>query len=414
MSWLIPRDELTAEQIRAVELNPHEHRVILGAPGSGKTQILLHRARYLSDELRVQPARFRIFVFTDVLKQFIESALIDLNLPEDCVSTLDDWCIQVYKREVSARVPWDAVNHRPNFAMVRKEVHKSLKAHKPFDFVLVDEGQDLDSEAFALLKDLASHVTVAMDHKQQIYDERGGETEILRALGLRRGDVTLLDAFRCCPYIVRVASELIRDDRERSAFLNQSRTSQTEIQTPLLYEADGFEDERERLIEILRERQLVDRTIGILLPQNRQVEGFAKGLRAAKIEVETRPPRWGSARRSDQPVLNFSSQLPKVLTIHSAKGLTFDSVLLPRLVPSSFSGGLEKMVNRLLFVGMTRATKWVYMSTVTGGEFPAISIFKILARMKQPAVTVQRPKKGNSHDFGFIKDAEQEDPLDIL
>jgi superfamily I DNA/RNA helicase len=224
----------------------------------------------------------------------------------------------------------------------------------------------------------------------------------------------LLDAFRCCPYIVRVASELIRDDRERSAFLNQSRTSQTEIQTPLLYEADGFEDERERLIEILRERQLVDRTIGILLPQNRQVEGFAKGLRAAKIEVETRPPRWGSARRSDQPVLNFASQLPKVLTIHSAKGLTFDSVLLPRLVPSSFSGGLEKMVNRLLFVGMTRATKWVYMSTVTGREFPAISIFKILARMKQPAVTVQRPKKRNSNDFRLIRDAEQEDPLDIL
>src|SRR3984885_11927521 len=100
MSRLVPRDELTAEQIRAVELNPHEHRVILGAPGSGKTQILLHRARYLSDELRVPPARFRIFVFTAVLKQFIESALVDLNLPEDCVSTLDDWCVQVYRKEV--------------------------------------------------------------------------------------------------------------------------------------------------------------------------------------------------------------------------------------------------------------------------------------------------------------------------
>ena len=59
MSWLIPRDELTAEQIRAVELSANEHRVILGAPGSGKTQILLHRARYLSDELGVPPARFR-------------------------------------------------------------------------------------------------------------------------------------------------------------------------------------------------------------------------------------------------------------------------------------------------------------------------------------------------------------------
>jgi len=414
MSWLIPRDELTAEQIRAVELNPHEHRVILGAPGSGKTQILLHRARYLSDELRVPPARFRIFVFTAVLKQFIESALVDLNLPEDCVSTLDDWCVQVYRKEVSARIPWDELNRRPDFAIVRQEVHKSLKAHKPFDFVLVDEGQDLDAGAFALLKDLASHVTVAMDHKQQIYDDGCGATEIIGALGLRRGDVTLLDAFRCCPYIVRIAAELIKDDCERSAFLNQSRTSQTEIQTPLLYEADGFEDERERLIEILRERQLVDRSIGILLPKNRQVVGFAEGLRVAGMEVETREPRWGSARRRNQPVLNFASQLPKVLTIHSAKGLTFDSILLPRLVPASFSGGFEKMVNRLLFVGMTRATRWLYMSTVTGREFPAIAIIKALARMKQPAVAVERPKRQKLYNPGFMREPEQENLLDLL
>jgi superfamily I DNA/RNA helicase len=402
VSWLVPRDELTVEQIRAVELDPHEHRVILGAPGSGKTQILVHRARYLSDELRVQPARFRIFVFTNVLKQYIRTALIDLKLPEDCVSTLDDWCLQVYKKEVNARPPWDAVKRCTDYAKVRREVHKIIKARRPFDFVLVDEGQDLDGDAFALLKDLASHVTVAMDHKQQIY-EGCGEMEILRALGLRRGDVTLLDAFRCCPYIVRIASELISDDRERAAFLNQVRTSQTEIQTPLLYVANDFEDERARLIEVLRERQLVDRTIGILFPKNRQVEGFAKGLREAGIEVETR-----------KTGLNFANQVPKVLTIHSAKGLTFDSVLLPRLEPSSFSGGLEGMVNRLLFVGMTRGTKWLYMSTITGREFPAISIIKILARMKQPPVMVGRPTIAKPYKPGVIRETEQEELFDIL
>jgi superfamily I DNA/RNA helicase len=265
--------------------------------------------------------------------------------------------------------------------------------------VLVDEGQDLNGDAFALLRDLASHLTVAMDHKQQIYDERSTETEILRALGLRRANVILLDAFRCCPYIVRIASEFIKDDRERAAFINQSRTSQTEIQTPLLYEADDFEDERDRLIEVLRERQLVDRSIAILLPQNRDVSSFAKRLREAGTEVETR-----------KTGLNFANQIPKVLTIHSAKGLTFDSVLLPRLVPSSFSGGLGKMVNTLLFVGMTRATKWLYMSTVIGRELPAISIIKILAKMKRPPVTVQRRNRGS----GPFREMEQENLLDIL
>lgn len=403
MSWLIPRDELTAEQIRAVELPPNEHRVILGAPGSGKTQILLHRARFLSDEIGVEPARLRIFVFTNVLKQYIRSALMDLNLPDECVTTLDDWCTQIYKKEVRPSLPWDAANRCPDYTAVRKEIHQHIKGRKPFDFVLVDEGQDLDVDAFELLKDLAPHITVAMDHKQQIYDEGCSEIEIIRALGLRRSNLTLLDAFRCCPYIVRISSEFIQDDRDRAAFLNQSRTSQTDIQTPLLYEADGFEDERARLIEVLRERQIVDRTIGILFAQNRQVEGFAKGLRDEGIPVET--------RRSG---LNFTSQVPKVLTIHSAKGLTFDSVLMPRLVSTTYSGKLDGMADRLLYVGMTRATKWLYLSTVTGKSVTSLSRIQKLADLKPPVITIGRQSAADRRRYGAAKQQRIDDPLDIL
>jgi len=106
---------------------------------------------------------------------------------EDCVTTLDDWCIQVYKREISARLPWSERDRRTDYAAIREAVHEAVKDEKLFDFILVDEGQDLDEAAFALLRDLAPHVTVAMDHKQQIYDEGSDEAAIVRALGLKRG-----------------------------------------------------------------------------------------------------------------------------------------------------------------------------------------------------------------------------------
>jgi len=401
MSWLIPRDELTADQIRAVELSTTEHRVILGAPGSGKTQILLHRARFLCDEYSVNPERFHVFVFTNVLKNYIRTALVELDLPDECVTTVDDWCIQIYKQEISGRLPWDKANRCPDYAGVRKAVHSLVKDRKPFDFVLVDEGQDLDPDAFALLRDLAPHLTVAMDHKQQIYDEGSGEAEIIRALGLRRSNLTLLDAFRCCPYIVRVASEFIEDAREREAFLNQTRTSQTDIQTPLLYEAKDVDDERARLIEILRERQIVDRSIAILFPKNAQVESFANRCRQQGIPIETR--KFG---------LDFASSTPKAVTIHSAKGLTFDTVLMPRLVTSSFSGPLDGWAKRLMYVGVTRATRWLYLSAVAGRSLPELTMVRALADMKPPVVTIATETAGVG--IGDLRPHDDDDPLDLL
>lgn len=401
MSWLIPRDELTADQIRAVELNPNENRVILGAPGSGKTQILLHRARFLSDDRCVRPDRFHIFVYTNVLKDYIRTALLDLDLPDATVTTLDDWCKQFYEREISYRLPWDQANRKPDFAAIRRAVHPLVKTRKLFDFVLVDEGQDLPPETFALIRDLAPHVTVAMDHKQQIYRGGSGEVEIIKALGLKRSNVMLLDAFRCCPYIVRVASEFIDDPREREAFLNQSRTSQSDIQTPLLYVASDVDDEKDRLIEVLRERQIVDRSIAILLSNNAKVESFAHRCRGQGVPIETK-----------KTGLDFGNSTSKAITIHSAKGLTFDSVLLPRLVVSSFSGQhLNGMARQLLYVGMTRATKWVYFSTVRGQQLPELAKIRALAELKPPIVTIGSPVDATSRT---VAPKPQDELLDIL
>jgi superfamily I DNA/RNA helicase len=217
---------------------------------------------------------------------------------------------------------------------------------------------------------------------------------------LKRSNVMLVDAFRCCPYIVRLASEFIEDPRERAAFLNQTRTAQSDIQTPLLYEASDVDDEKARLIEVLRERQIVDRSIAILFPKNAQVESFANKCREQGIPVQTR-----------KGGLNFADSTPKVITIHSAKGLTFDSVLLPRLVTSSFSGPLDGWAERLLYVGMTRATRWVYFSTVRGRALPALARIRALAQLKPPVVALGSPSGTISTTPGS---QQQDEVLDIL
>ncbi len=363
-TWLLPRSELTSEQLRAVELSPQCHQVIFGAPGSGKTQILLHRAAFLRNHLGTKPNRFRIFVYTNVLKHYIRSALALLNLPEDAVITYDDWCRVFYEKHIDGELPWDIRARRPDFDCIRRDVRAHIISGAVplplYDFVLVDEAQDLSVDTFDTICRIARHVTLCLDNKQQIYERGSSEAEILARFGLRRRNLSLLDAYRCSPFVARLAAQFIPDPQEARHYLGQVRTSQTERQTPLLFKAATFDEEKNRLVEILRERLLIDQRIAVLFPLRRQVFGFADGLKRAGIEVET------------QESLNFGSSRPKLITYASAKGLTFDSVLLPRLVPESFPRMSPERMQRLLFVAITRATNWVYLSTNEGNELPLL------------------------------------------
>jgi len=85
----------------------------------------------------------------------------------------------------------------------------------------------------------------------------------------------------------------------------------------------------DRLAEIIRQRQLMNERVGVIIPTNQQLFGYSKGLQERGIEIEkTVPPR-----RPGSPVdFEFGNMIPKIATYHSAKGLTFDSILLPRLI----------------------------------------------------------------------------------
>jgi superfamily I DNA/RNA helicase len=389
-TWLVPTTELTTEQLRAIELDASEHRVIMGGPGSGKTMVLLHRARHLRHAGGVPPERFHIFVFTNVLSTYIKSALDLLEIPETCVSTFDDWCRRFYEAHISKRVPWDKLAKRPDFPAIRAGVLKHVTAQKSstplFDFVLVDEGQDLDASCFELLTRAARHVTVCMDQQQQIYEGGSSDAQVLTTLGLKRRNITLLETFRCCPYIVQLASQYIIDDATRAAYLQQTKTAQTDIETPLLYRAADFEDERDKLIEIVKLRVSKGERVGILLPLQRQVHGFGQGLREAGVDVEIQGKD-----------LDFATDLPKIMTYHSAKGLTFDTVLLPRLTENSFPKFTTARIERLMFVGLTRAVRWVYLSTAEAKPFEPLARLEPLAAAKKLTILTRSGGATSDH-----------------
>ena len=388
-TWLIPRQDLSIEQLRAVEAPADQHQLFVGGPGSGKTQVLLHRADYLRRTLGIAHERIQIFVYTRVLKDYLRSALQLLDLPETCVTTLDSWCSDYYRKNIGGPLPRDASAKSPNFAEIRKQVKNHLRdhpKHRPFDYALVDEGQDLDINCYKLLKKAAQNVTVCMDHNQQIYDSGSKLDEVLKKLDLPRQNLSFLETFRCSPYIVETASRFIDEPKEREHFINQTRTTTTDIETPVYYRSVDWEDTMSDLIDTVGVRLARGEKIAILLPQKRQVYGYANGFREAGIPVET------------PNEVDFNTDTPKIMPYHSAKGLTFDTVFLPNLSSNGFGRVSPARVRRLLFVGMTRATGWIYMSKSETANFAPLNDLNDLIEQKRITIRTQDDHEPPSSD----------------
>lgn len=418
--WLVPRASLTAEQLRAVEMPADRHRVLSGGPGSGKTLVLLHRARHLADTLRVPDGRFFVLVYTNALSSFLRASLADLGIPESAVRTFDDWCAGHYERQVSPRRPFRSNGRTPDFAAIRAAVLAEVRSHprrEPlYDFVLVDEGQDLEAGVFETLAAVSAHVTVALDPRQQIYEGGAREAEILSALGIPSRSVSFLESWRCSPFVSSLAARFVRGENEREAFLLQARSTRGEREKPLLYLAAGGVDELGRLAEVARARLLRGERVAVLLPSRRLVHRFASGLHGLGVPVEV-AHRHGE-EGSPFPALDFASELVKVMPFHSAKGLTFDSVLLPRLRADDFHPRGDASLRRLLFVGITRATAWVYLATRESDPLPLLVEAGLLSGL--PDLVVQSfathpaaPQAGDSLPDGLdqVPVLQPDDPL---
>lgn len=365
-TWLVPYEQLAAIQKKAVRLRPDKHRLVLGLPGAGKTQVLIHRAALLRKVFHVPPERFRIFIFTNVLRDFIRSGLKVLDLPLESASTFDAWCVDFHKNKIARPLPRLYRGDSWHFPQVRKNVLGYLQDHtheKLFDFVLIDEGQDLTREAFEILIRVSHHLTVFADYQQQIFRDAADLSAILDALAIPAPTLSLEASYRNSPYVAQLAAYLIPDRATRRRFIECLQTQQVSKERPLLYIAESFDDEMDRLAEIILQRRTLNERIGVFLPRRNELESVVGALKARGIEIEHLVPPPAPQRATGETFAHFDNDLPKLTTYHSAKGLTFDSVLLPRLTSPAFGSFFPGMHQQMILIGMLRAIQWLYFSS---------------------------------------------------
>lgn len=333
MDWLVPKRRLDRDQTHLLNtiLDDDGNFFLKGCPGTGKSVILAHLAR---EYKAIHPnAKVAVLTYTNALVALLKDGL------RGDVS---------FEIETLNRFVW---NQR------RRPQH--------YELILVDEVQDMKPEWGSPIAEAADRVALFGDFAQSIYDETISEPMMLQWFS------PAVEALRTIYRLSMNIKQLV--ETVFPAFILNAPVgglvANTDIQ---LAHGPSYDDEINYVIDKAKNQSRVQHPAAVLFETRRQMLSFFHQVATlpngtklddtlnAELRKQGVPFRFlgngfGSFDESDtQPIVY-------VMTWHSAKGLDFDSVLLPDITNSMCNTGP-------FYVAMTRARRYLLISYSGNGN----------------------------------------------
>ena len=238
-----------------------------------------------------------------------------------------------------------------------------------FDYVLVDEAQDLSYVKLKVAKLLArKSITIAADKAQKIYNTSFSWKEL--GIDIRgKASKSLDKTFRSTKQIIQLAESLLEVNRalqdDQSEFTD-AVLPEREGTVPQVIGCKNAAAEQQMVISLIKKHLANNDVIGVLYRSTRERSSIVKWLQAAGITFEM-----------IQKDVGWSLNTPgvKISTIHSSKGLEFDVIIIPRFTQEVFPlsnllenadqeqiAEIKAQERSLLYVGMTRAKYDLYLT----------------------------------------------------
>lgn len=355
--WLPPLSTLDGIQLDVINDSLDGTSIVYGPAGGGKTAVTLYRASVLHR----QGKRCKVFVFTQVLLEFIRAATTEMQLPPDIVEPFYTWAAELH-RNLVGNPP------RKKYDLWVDNLIEYYQQHPPtsplFEYVLVDEAQDFPPNVATLLRMLSRHLFVAGDTAQSLFQDVAGLDELL-AIWSPPDKHALRHTFffnnhRNPLHIASFAAEFLDSSSwDKRQFLANVKRREGG-RKPVWYQVDSEEKQGAALAHIIQQAHGAVR-IGALFMWWKDVIITERQLRDQGIRVQI-------AKRGRQYDFD-DADLPILTTIHSAKGLEFDWVILADCNRESWIPNPQRpkaMLQRLFFVGATRAKERLYLLSKRG------------------------------------------------
>lgn len=361
-------DVLDAEQEEAARALGSGHQILFGIAGSGKTVMLLARARMLA---AAEPGR-RVLVlcFNKALAAYLAAQLDDDPALRGAVEVrhFDSWLSKLTRLRRHPDEDWDAFRTR----MVAQVLGTVPTGSQHYDAVLIDEAHDFEPDWFRCVVRFLQggpqgDLLIALDGAQNLYNRSRKFTwkgvGVQAAGRTRRLDRNYRNTKQILEFAWQVALSPLANEEESETHVRVvPRKASRQGPVPSYRGCETAEEERRvvvRLVRDLRAKGFADSEIAVLHPRD---PSSAPALRQA-LEAAGGVCRLSRDLSAEGLRQALAGPGVRLLTIHAAKGLEFRAVILCGLdlLPVAIEPD-QIRDSKLLYVALTRATDELFVT----------------------------------------------------
>ena len=317
--------ELSIEQQLATYTND-KCVLVCASAGSGKTRCLTERVRFLLDDKKVDPSTLFCITYTNMAAEEMKLRLGDIS--EKCfIGTIHSLANRILLASgISTFNVIEEENFDKFFSMLQE--NKSKLVLPDVQHLLVDEIQDICDKEYNFMRTILKpkNFWAVGDSRQSIYAFKGANYQIF--MGLTEDPFTtvfeLRDCYRCPPEAIDFANHQIRHVTN----IYRTPTHCIKKRNEAIVEEDDFSYQAV-LATVLDIGDFKNTTI--LCRSNAMVDDMLFFLKQNGIPAIT-------FKKSEKTYVELQEELKsdsvKVLTIHSAKGLEWDNVIVCQELPA--------------------------------------------------------------------------------
>ncbi len=366
-TWWVDLNQLDTEQQAVISLPPDGHHLVLGPPGSGKTNLLLLRAKYL---YKKGLKNIAVIVSTRTLQQFIVSGAKGYDFPSERVFTHTRWQMNVLTEYGAQIAPPDGyAEQRTYFNEELTTLIDVRKLKTPYDAILIDEGQDYTLDELKLFLLLSKRLFAVADSKQQIYRGKVSERDLT---SLFSKVSVLKNHYRNGVRICQLADEIAKTSEGYVSMLDGCKYDEKGQESSIAsQEYKDLDSQLTAAIEKIGSQILAypKEYIGVIAPKRDDVALIAEALYDSDLGDLC-------VSQGSGETIEFSPDKPIcICTVHAAKGLEFRATHI--LAAEQFANFSHN--KNLVFTAVTRTKTAlsVYHSGILPGFFDqALNVVK--------------------------------------